>query len=324
MLLSTFKWKLVGAFAAVYLIWGSTYLAIRYAIETLPPFTMAGVRFVIAGAILYGSARLRGAAPPVARHWSPALTIGALLLLVGNGGVVWAELLLPSGLTALLIATEPLYVVVLDWLRPGGRRPTSSVIGGLILGFLGAALLFAPWTGPGGTPVSWIGAAAVLFASFCWAAGSLYSIRAAQPESPFLATGMQMLCGGGLLLLAGMLAGEWISLNLAAASLRSWLAVAYLLVFGSLIAFTAYVWLFRATTPARASTYAYVNPVVAVFLGWLLAGEVVTQRMMIAAAVIIGAVVSITRPKAAGNHAAKPEADSVPRSLLQNKACALK
>ena len=290
---SAFSWKLTGAFAALYLIWGSTYLAIRFALETLPPFTMSGARFVVAGTILYGWARLRGAASPVLRHWPPALLIGVLLLLLGNGGVVWAEQSLSSGMTALLIATEPLFIVLLDWLRPGGRRPSWIVAAGLILGFFGTAVLFAPWSPLGMSAFNWAGAASVLLASVAWAAGSLYALRAEQPSSPFLSTGMQMFCGGGWLLLAGYLTDEWKAINLAHASLRSWIAVSYLLVFGSLIAFTAYIWLLRATTPARASTYAYVNPVVAVFLGWLLAGEVVTARMLFAMGIIIAAVVLI-------------------------------
>lgn len=310
MTLNAFKWKLVGAFAALYLIWGSTYLAIRFALETLPPFTMAGARFVVAGMMLYGWARRRGAASPAPRHWPPALLIGALLLLLGNGGVVWAEQSLSSGMTALLIATEPLFLVLLDWLRPGGRRPSWTVAAGLILGFFGTSLLFAPWSPPRMSAFNWLGAASVLLASIAWAAGSLYALRAEQPSSQFVSTGMQMICGGVWLLLAGLLAGEWKAINLAHASLRSWIAVLYLLVFGSLIGFTAYVWLLRVTTPARASTYAYVNPVVAVFLGWLLAGEVVTARMLLAMGVIIAAVVLII----------SRQGDAATQTLLQPEA----
>jgi len=313
---NAFKRKLVGAFAALYLIWGSTYLAIRFAVETLPPFTMAGARFVVAGMMLYGWARLRGAASPAPRHWPPALLIGILLLLLGSGGVVWAEQSLSSGMTALLIATEPMFLVLLDWLRPGGRRPSWTVAGALILGFFGTSLLFAPWSPPRMSAFDWLGAASVVLASVAWAAGSLYALRAEQPSSPFLSTGMQMLCGGAWLLLAGSLTGEWRTINLAHASLRSWIAVSYLLVFGSLIAFTAYVWLLKATTPARASTYAYVNPVVAVFLGWSLADEVLTARMLLAMGVIIAAVVLII----------SRHGEAAPRTLLQpdDRLCASK
>ena len=307
---SAFKWKLTGAFGALYLIWGSTYLAIRFALETLPPFTMSGARFVIAGLILYGWARLRGAASPVLKHWPPAFLIGVLLLLLGNGGVVWAEQSLSSGMTALLIATEPLFIVLLDWLRPGGRRPSLIVAAGLILGFFGTSILFAPWLSPGVSAFSWPGAASALLASIAWAAGSVYSVRAEQPSSQFVSTGMQVFSGGMCLLLAGLMTGEWKAISLADASLRSWIAVLYLLVFSSLIGFTAYIWLLKATTPARASTYAYVNPVVAVFLGWLLADEVVTARMLLAMGVIISAVVLIISRQG--------QAD--PETLLQSEA----
>ena len=309
---NVFKWKMVAAFTALYLIWGSTYLAIRLALETLPPLTMAGARFVVAGVILYGWARLRGAASLSRRHWPPALAIGVLMLLLGNRDVVWAEQTLSSGIAALLIATEALFLVLLDRVRPGGTRPPWTVTAGLILRFSGTSLLFSPWSATDTAAFDWLGAISVLLASVAWAAGSLYALRAEQPDSPFLSTGMQMLCGGMCLLVVGILTGEWKTIDLANASVRSWLAVLYLLVFGSLIAFTAYVWLLRATTPARASTYAYVNPVVAVFLGWLLAGEAVTTRMLLAMGVIIAAVVLIiTRQGAAA-----------PETLLQPETTA--
>jgi len=226
-------------------------------------------------------------------------------------------------MTALLIATEPLFLVLLDWLRPGGRRPSWTVAAGLILGFFGTGLLFAPWSSPGMSAFNWLGAASVMLASVSWAAGSLYALRAEQPSSPFLSTGMQMLCGGAWLLLAGSLTGEWKAINLAHASLRSWIAVSYLLVFGSLIAFSAYVWLLKATRPARASTYAYVNPVVAVFLGWLLADEVVTARMLLAMGVIIAAVVLIIsrQGEAAPQTLLQPEA---PQAGIEEGLCASK
>jgi drug/metabolite transporter (DMT)-like permease len=200
-----------------------------------------------------------------------------LLLLLGNGGVVWAEQTLSSGMTALLIATDPLFLVLLDWLGPGGRRPSWTMTAGLILGFSGTCLLFSPWSATDTAAFNWLGAISVLLASVAWS-GSLYALRVQQPESPFLSTGMQMLCGGICLLVVGILTGEWKTINLVNASVRSWIAVGYLPVFGSLIAFAVYVWLLRATTPARASSYAYVNAVVAVFLGWLLASEVVSCR----------------------------------------------
>ncbi|MES1245142.1 MAG: EamA family transporter [Acidobacteriota bacterium] len=286
--LSPQQWRVVLAMGAVYVIWGSTYLAIRFALETLPPFGLAGARFVISGLLAYGWARWRGAPRPTGRNWRAAAIIGALMMVAGNGGVVWAEQHLDSGLAALLIATEPLWIVVLFWLRPKGTRPTLQVAAGLALGLAGMAFLVRP--GGGAAPV---GALAVLFASFCWAVGSLYGRRAPLPTSPILASGMQMLSGGAMLLFISLLAGEPARVDLSQVSLRSLLAVAYLIV-GGLIAFTAYGWLLRVASPVMVSTYAYVNPVVAVLLGWAFAGEPLTGGMLGAAAIILTGVAMIT------------------------------
>ncbi len=300
------RWRIATAFAAIYLIWGSTYLGIRIAIETFPPFLMAGIRFSVAGIILYVWSRWRGAPLPSRSHWFAATVVGGLLLLGGNGGVVWAEQHVPSGLTALLIGTVPLWMALLDWLRPGGAKPPKGVIVGLTLGFLGMAILVGPVELAGGDHVDLVGAAVLIFASLSWATGSLYSRRAQLPASPLLATGMEMLAGGALLLIASLLAGEWTRLVPSALSLRSWLALGYLIAFGALIGFTAYIWLLRVTTPAHASTYAYVNPVVAIFLGWAFAGEPLTARTLLAAAVIVAAVVIITTYRARGVTETKP------------------
>ena len=286
--------RLALAFAAVYLIWGSTYLAIRYAIETLPPFVMAGVRFVLAGSILYGWARAHGAGRPAAKQWRAAVISGGFLLLGGNGAVVWAEQKVPSGLTALLIATEPLWIVLLDWLRPGGVRPGTRTTLGLIIGFIGMLLLIGPTEIIGGTPIDPAGAGVLLIGALSWAIGSLYSVRARVSSSPLIGSGMQMLAGGILLLLAASVAGEWRRFTPGGASLQSLASVAYLIVFGSLVGFTSYTWLLRMASPTQVSTYAYVNPLVAVFLGWFIAGEPVTTRTLAAAAVIVGAVIIIT------------------------------
>lgn len=285
--------RLIIAFAAVYLIWGSTYLAIRFAIETLPPLLMAGIRFMIAGAILYSWTRRSEASRPAPHHWRHATVIGGLLLLGGNGGVVWAEQRVPSGLTALLIATVPFWMVLLDWVRRDGVRPTGRVVLGLFLGFAGAGLLVGPGEFAGGGRVDLVGAGVLMLASLSWATGSLYSRRARLPESPLLTTAMEMLAGGVLLMVLGLLTGEGARLNLEGLSLRSLLSLSYLIVFGSLVGFTAYIWLLRHTTPTRASTYAYVNPVVAVILGWAVANEPLTARTLVAAAVIIPAVALI-------------------------------
>lgn len=293
------RFRLLAAFLAVYVIWGSTYLGIRFAIETIPPFLMAGLRFLVAGAILYVWAMTRGAERPTRVNWITAALIGFLLLIGGNGGVVWAETRIPSGLAALFIATEPFFIVLLDWLRPSGKRPKGPVVVALLLGFLGVSLLVGPWDLIGGGRVDPLGALAVIIASLSWAVGSLYTARGARlPRSPQLATGMEMLIGGAMFLVLATAMGEWGRFSVAAVSLKSALAVLYLITFGSIVAFTSYIYLLKNTTPARASTYAYVNPVIAVFLGWALGGEELTSRALLAAAFIIAAVITITRHQA--------------------------
>jgi drug/metabolite transporter (DMT)-like permease len=296
-------WLVVAAFGAVYVLWGSTYLAILFAIETLPPFWMAAARFLTAGAALYAWTRWRGAPAPKLVHWRSAFVVGFLLLVLGNGGVVWAEQRVPTGLTALLVATVPLWMVFLDGAGRGWRRPRGQLLVGVAIGLAGVALLVGPGRFAGGEGADPLGGLVLLVASLCWATGSLYSRRAELPPSPFLGAAMQMVAGGAGLVAAGFLHGEAATLDLAAASARSLGALAYLVVFGSLIGFTAYIWLLRVSTPALVSTYAYVNPVVAVLLGWAFAGEPVTPRTLLAAGVIVGAVVLITtarsRPGAA-------------------------
>jgi len=298
------KVRLLLAFAAVYLIWGSTYLAIRWAIDTIPPFLMAGGRYVAAGAILYLWSRLRGGPTPTRRHWRDAAIVGALLLMGGNGGVVWAEQTVPSGLAALLVALEPMWVVLIDWLRPRGTRPRNAEIAGLVLGFGGVVLLVAPGHATGSPHVNPIGALVLLVATLSWASGSVYSRHANVPPSPLLSTGMNMLAGGAVLLLAGTVTGQWAAFHPAAVTLRSLLALLFLIVFGAIVGFTAYLWLLRNANLATVSTYAYVNPVVAVFLGWGLAGEPFTPRIAVAAGVIVGSVVIITLARTAAFGAA--------------------
>ncbi|GAC1517373.1 MAG: drug/metabolite exporter YedA [Gemmatimonadaceae bacterium] len=285
--------KVIAAFLAIYLIWGSTYLAIRFAVETLPPFLMVGVRFLVAGTLLYAWSRLRGARAPTLIQWRSAAIIGGLLLMVGNGGVVWAEQRLPSGLTALLVVV-PFWMVVLEWVRPRGRRPSGAVLAGLALGLAGLALLVGPDAFHGVGTVDPVGAVVVVFASLAWAGGSLYSRSAPLPASPLLTTGMEMLAGGALLTIGAIALGEPRTLHPALVSARSLGALLYLITFGSLLGFTAYVWLLKVAAPAKVATYAYVNPVVAVYLGWALAGEAVSPRTGIAAAIIIAAVALIT------------------------------
>lgn len=293
------RWQLLLAFAAVYLIWGSTYLAIRFAIESLPPLTMAGARFATAGAILYAWARARGVPAPGAAQWGPAAVVGALLLLGGNGGVVTAQQRVPSGIAALLIATVALWMALLEWLRGESKRPTLRVALGLVCGMAGVGLLVGGRGNAATRSVDPVGAGILVLAAFSWALGSLHSRRANLPRSPILATSMQMLTGGALLMLAGLVRGEWAAFDPSAVSQRSVVALVYLLVFGSLIGFTSYMWLLHHTTAARAATYAFVNPLVAVFLGWVIADETLTPRMLVAAGVIIAGVVLIVTSRVA-------------------------
>jgi drug/metabolite transporter (DMT)-like permease len=287
--------RLLTAFAAVYVIWGSTYLGIRIAIETLPPLLMAGARYIIAGAILLLWSRLRERdGGPSARDWLTGLVSGALLLLGGNGAVVWAEQRVPSGIAALLVAIVPLWMVLLDWLRPGGRRPAWLVFVGLGLGLVGLGLLVGVEALQGGGAIDTLGAGVLMLGSLSWAVGSLYTQRAPRPSSPNRGSGTQMLAGGLCLLVVALVTGEGAQLDLAHVSTRSLLAFAYLVTFGSLIGFTAYVYLLAHTTAAKAATYAYVNPVVAVLLGWAFANEPVTPRTLVAAAVILAGVAIIT------------------------------
>lgn len=285
----------VAAYAAVYVIWGSTYFAIRVAVETLPPFTMAGVRFLVAGTLLYVAAGWRGPRPSLTRgQWGAAALVGVLMLLGGNGLVCWAEQYIASGLAALLVGTVPLWMVVLDWLLYRGPRPTAIASAGLLIGLVGVWLLVGPEE-LGGTRPHLGATLALLGACVAWTLGSLYSRRASLPKPTWLAAGMQMLAGGAALLLVGAAAGEWSRISIGAIHARSLVALAYLILFGSLIGLTAYLWLLQVSTPAKAATYAYVNPVIAILIGAALGDEPLTARIGSGAVVIIGAVVLITR-----------------------------
>ena len=281
----------VLAFASVYLFWGSTYLAIRVAVETLPPLLMAGGRFLAAGGLLYGFVRWRGTPRPEPRHWRSAALVGALLLVGGNGLVVWAEKTVPSGIAALLVASVPLWMALFQGVWPG-LWGAAGIAGG----FAGVALLVLA---RGAGRVDPAGAAALLVASISWAIGSLVARKAPFPPSLLLATAMQMLAGGALQVVAGLCFGEAADLDLGAVSGRSWAAVAYLVVFGSLGGFVPYVWLLGVRPPSQVATYAYVNPVIAVLLGWAILQEPLGSRTVAAAALVVVSVAAITLSKGA-------------------------
>ena len=297
---------LIAAFAAVYIFWGSTYLAIKYAIETLPPFLMAGARFVFAGSILLIWARFsKDYEKPKAAHWKTSFIVGTLLLLGGNGGVVFAEHHISSSLAALLVATEPFWIVLLSWLWLKGGRPNMKAILGIAIGFFGVWLLINGQTAQNASANSGsmqlFGTLAVIAAAFLWATGSIYGLRAPVPKSSLQTAGMQMFSGGLVLLLVSLILGEWSKFNIAEVSANSWFGLVYLIVFGSLISFTAYSWLLKNAQPAMVSTYAYVNPVIAVFLGWIIAGESLSSQMLVGAGIIVGSVALITSNNANKN-----------------------
>jgi drug/metabolite transporter (DMT)-like permease len=293
-----------GALWIVYVVWGSTYLAIKWGVESWPPFSMLAIRFLVAGTLLFAWCSRRGL-PRTTRHqWASAAVVGILLAAVGNGGVGWAETRIDSGLAALIVAIVPLWVAILDRVFLGGRL-TVRAVAGIAVGLVGVAFL----VDPGGASGTQVGAAVLLLgAAFAWAAGSVYASRAPWPEQPLVGVAMQMLAGG--VVLAAMGAGEWSRIDPGAIAGRSWAALAYLIVVGSVVGYSAYGWLLQKAPPQLVSTYAYVNPVVAVLLGALLAGEAVTVHTVVGGAVIVVAVVLIVsarpKPPAAAEPAYEP------------------
>lgn len=289
--------RMVLAFATIYLIWGSTYLAIIYAIRSIPPFVMAAGRFLLAGAGMYLYARVTGAPRPTRSQWGWAVLLGALFFFFGNGLVVYAEQFMASGLTALLIAMVSVWTALFEWMRPGGMRPTLPVLAGIVLGFLGLTLLVAPGR-LGGEHIPPLGAVLVMCSSIGWALASVLSRTSDQPKNIALASGMQMLAGGVWLTLASLVTGDWRDFSAAALTPESVIAFLYLVVFGSLVAFTCFAWLLTVTTPSTVATAGYVNPMVAVLLGWAILGETLSPRSIVASAIIVVSVVLIIRGKA--------------------------
>jgi drug/metabolite transporter (DMT)-like permease len=288
----------VAALATVYVVWGSTYLGIALAIETLPPLSMAAVRFLVAGALLYLVARRferRTAARPDRRQWLAAAVTGTFLLAIGNGGVSWAQQTVPSGIAALVIASIPLWIAVLGRLAFRERLSLLACLG-IGIGFAGVALLVNPL---GGGAVDPVGGLLLLLAAAGWSVGTLLSRGTRLTVSPLVGAGMQMLCGGIVLAAAALVAGEVGEVRLAEVSARSVGGLLYLIVFGSILAFSAYVWLLRNAATSLVSTYAYVNPVVAVFLGWLVLGEAISLRTLVAGGVVLAAVALIVSARPA-------------------------
>jgi drug/metabolite transporter (DMT)-like permease len=307
---------LVIAFATIYLVWGSTYLGIRIAVETLPPFLMAGARFIVAGGVLAAWLAMTCGFRATRRQWRDNAIIGTFLLLGGNGLVTWAEQYIPSGLTALLIGSQPLMMVLTEWAWRGGHRPAAITGAGLFLGFAGVAWLAAPWESSAKGGLNLGGVTAILAACAFWAFGAIYGRRLRQPAEPLTASALQMLCGGVALLLTAFAHGDWAAFSLATVSARSGLAFVYLILVGSLVGFSTFVWLMKHSSPARVSTYAYVNPVVAVFLGWLILGEPITARTLAAAAVIVVSVIIITTQRSRVAPRTVPSGASAPETKV--------
>lgn len=287
---------LVVAFAAVYLVWGSTYLGITLAVKTIPPLLMAGTRFVIAGGFLYVVLRRRGAACPTRPQWVSAVIVGALLLLAGNGGVSWVQGRVPSGISALIIASVPLWILLVDGMRPGGRRPAGRVLLGLAAGGAGVVLIITGRDSFGQRTADPLGVLVLLASALCWAVGSVYARHSPKPASALMTVSMQMLAGGVLQLMAGLALGEGPRFHPAAVTAESAWAFAYLTVVGSLVGYSAYVWLLQVSTPARVATYAYVNPFVAVLLGHWVLKETLPPSVMLAGTLILASVILILRP----------------------------
>jgi drug/metabolite transporter (DMT)-like permease len=296
---STYRLQFAIAYTAICLIWGSTFLAIRFALGSFPPFLMAGVRFLIAGAILFAIAKAQGVELPSRQHWQSALVTGFLLFLVFNGGLVLAVGRIHSSIVAVLSTTIPVWMVIIEWLRPNGTRPNLGIIAGLALGLVGIAILVQPWnylqSSSGAATTDVWGVVFSILAMIGWSLGSIFARSLALPKSPFMTTALQMLLGSVMLTGVGTVMGEWAKVDAARVTTSALMALLFLIVFGSIVAYSAYMWLLRNASPTLVSTYTYVNPVVAIILGWALAGEPVTWRLMVALVFILGAIYCLAR-----------------------------
>jgi len=289
------KTKIWTALIALYIVWGSTYLAIRFAVETIPPYLHSGIRFLISGTILLIWRRMAGDPTPTRRQWISTGIVGIALLLGGNGLVGWAEQRVPSGIAALMVSMSPMWLVLFEALRRGGAKPSWRGIVGLLIGFGGVFLLIGPenFNGTSATQFDTLGTIALLIAALLWSIGSIYSKTADMPKSSLQSTGMEMIVGSVALFIVSAGSGELHGFSLASVSMRSWLGLTYLIFIGSLVGFVSYGWLLHNAPVSLMSTYAYVNPVVAVFLGSWLASETITARILLAAGIIIGSVIVI-------------------------------
>ncbi len=308
--------KLALAFVAIYVIWGSTYLAIRYAVETIPPLVTVGVRQAVAGGIMLAWAWGRGFRP-TRQQWLAGFALGTFFFLIGHGSLFWAEQYVGSGLAALLIATEPMFILVLGWMM--GQQKISRVSAlGLAVGVAGVAMLMGAELSVKGSSLP--GVLAVLLGSLAWSAGVVISPRLKLPSDPVGRTALPTICGGAMLLIAAGVAGEFQRTHWASISLKSMVGLGYLIIFGSVVAFTSYIWLLQRVPPALVATHTYANTVVAVLLGWLLAHEALSMRVVLASVAILGAIVLIRR----GERAVKVPSATAPAVTGENSVAVLK
>jgi drug/metabolite transporter (DMT)-like permease len=306
-------WKVLLAFAIIYFVWGSTFLAIRVGVREVPPFLLAGMRFLVAGAVLYAGMRLKGTPSPAAREWGAAAFLAVLIFVFDYGLLFWAERRVPSGIAAVMMATIPVFMALSEIFIMKTQRLTGRLGTALLVGVAGVTVLVSHSVTLGDTPIDTLGACALIAASVSWSVASALTRKVPLPREKAMSSGAQMLAGGVLLTLTAVMLGEFRGFHAQAVSLKAWLALAYLIVAGSIIGFTAYVWLIHHESPTKVGTYAYVNPVVAVIVGYIFGGEALGLRTVVGTLLVLVSVVVITTAKKvreAGNQAFQPEAAS--------------
>ena len=305
------SWKILLAFAIIYFVWGSTFLAIRVGVHEVPPFLLAALRFLVSGVVLYGWMRLKGTPPPTRRQWAGATLLGALIFLVDYGCLFWAEQKVPSGIAAVVLATIPVFITLLEIIFLRTQRLTVRLGFALLLGLCGVAVLTGQSFSFGEVPINRAGALALLVASFTWSVAAILTRRLSLPDSKPVSAAAQMIAGGIQLFVLSALSGEFVEFRVQTVSWNAWFALIYLIVAGSIVGFTAYVWLLHYESPTKVGTYAYVNPMVAVALGYFVGGEAVGPRTLLGALLILVSVITIaTTPKRSGEMR-KPSALSI-------------
>jgi drug/metabolite transporter (DMT)-like permease len=302
------SWKILLAFAIIYFVWGSTFLAIRVGVHEVPPFLLAGIRFFVSGIVLYGWMRFKGAPPPSRTEWASATLLGTLIFLVDYGCLFWAEQRVPSGIAAVVLATIPVFITLLEISFLHTQRLTVRLGLALLAGLCGVAVLTLPSFSFGEVPINRAGALALLVASFTWSVATILTRRLTLPSSKPMSAAAQMLTGGAQLFVLAALSGEFAGFHLQAVSAKAWFALLYLMVAGSIVGFTAYVWLLHHESPTKVGTYAYVNPVVAVALGYFAGGEAVGPRTLLGALLVLISVITITTtPRKASDDGKQPD-----------------